>query len=167
MSILLRSDINITRFCSSSNSIRVIKWSMENSVFWVITLCSSLKVNGRFRGTCHLHLQSRRLQHEAGSRQSSSLAYSSTLKMKETCSSETSVDFKRTTRRCIPEDTTLHNRRWENLRSYKMKYGIVGTWHAWEGITISYRAFVGILNEAAWRIIFLDESVILKWILKN
>jgi hypothetical protein len=33
--------------------------------------------------------------------------YSSTLKMENVCSSETSVDFQRTTRRYIPEDTTL------------------------------------------------------------
>jgi hypothetical protein len=32
-------------------------------------------------------------------------------------SSETSVDFQRTTRR-IPEDSTLHNHRCENLKSY-------------------------------------------------
>jgi hypothetical protein len=37
------------------------------------------------------------------------LAYSSTLKMEVTCSSETSVDFQRTTRRYIPEERTLHN----------------------------------------------------------
>jgi hypothetical protein len=36
------------------------------------------------------------------------LAYSSTLKMKATSSSETSVDFQRTTRRHFPEDRTLH-----------------------------------------------------------
>jgi hypothetical protein len=33
--------------------------------------------------------------------------YSSTVKMKAICSPETSVDFQRTTRRCIPEDSTL------------------------------------------------------------
>jgi hypothetical protein len=118
-------------FCSSSNIIPAIESNMESSVFWIITLCSSLKVNGRFGGTCHLHLHSRRIsharnQHEAGSRQSSCLAYSSTLKMEATCSSETSVDFKLTTWRCKPEDITLHNRRCENLKSYKMKYGMVG-----------------------------------------
>jgi hypothetical protein len=32
-------------------------------------------------------------------------------------SSETSVDFQRTTRRYIPEDDTLHNHRYENLKS--------------------------------------------------
>jgi hypothetical protein len=34
------------------------------------------------------------------------------------CSSETSVDSQQTTRRYIPEDGTLHNRRCENLKSY-------------------------------------------------
>jgi hypothetical protein len=34
-------------------------------------------------------------------------------------SSETPVDFKRTTRRYIPEDGILHNHHCENLKSYK------------------------------------------------
>jgi hypothetical protein len=34
------------------------------------------------------------------------------------CSFETSVEFRRTTGRYIPEDRTLHNHRWENLKSY-------------------------------------------------
>jgi hypothetical protein len=46
----------------------------------------------------------------------SCLAYSSTLKMEETCSSETLVDFKQTTRRYIAEDRIFH--RYENLKSY-------------------------------------------------
>jgi hypothetical protein len=41
---------------------------------------------------------------------------SSTLKMEAICSSETSVDIQRTTWRYIPEDSTLHNHRCENLR---------------------------------------------------
>jgi hypothetical protein len=49
----------------------------------------------------------------------SCLAYSSTLKIEATCSSETSVDFQWTTRRYIPENRTLQNRRCENLRSHK------------------------------------------------
>jgi hypothetical protein len=43
---------------------------------------------------------------------------SSTLKMEAICSSETSVETQRTTRRHIPEDDTLHNHRCENLKSY-------------------------------------------------
>jgi hypothetical protein len=34
------------------------------------------------------------------------------------CSSETSVDTQRITRRYIPRDDTLHNYRGENLKSY-------------------------------------------------
>jgi hypothetical protein len=45
--------------------------------------------------------------------------FSSTLKMKATCSSETSVDFQGTTWRYTPEDITLHNHSSENLSSYK------------------------------------------------
>jgi hypothetical protein len=37
----------------------------------------------------------------------SSSAYSLTLKMQEICSSEMSVDFQRTTRRCIPKFVLL------------------------------------------------------------
>jgi hypothetical protein len=38
--------------------------------------------------------------------------------MEAICSSEISVDFKRITRRYIPEDRTPHNHRCENLKSY-------------------------------------------------
>jgi hypothetical protein len=34
---------------------------MNSYIFWDITLCSPLKVNRRFGGTCHLHLQGRRI----------------------------------------------------------------------------------------------------------
>jgi hypothetical protein len=34
-------------------------------------------------------------------------------------SSEASVDIEQTTRRYIPEDSTLHNHRCENLKPYK------------------------------------------------
>jgi hypothetical protein len=40
--------------------------------------------------------------------------------MEAICSSETSVETQRTTRRHIPEDDTLHNHRCENLKSYKL-----------------------------------------------
>jgi hypothetical protein len=48
----------------------------------------------------------------------SSLIYSSTLKMGRNFFSETSVDFQRTARRCIPEDKNIHNHSCENLKSY-------------------------------------------------
>jgi hypothetical protein len=37
--------------------------------------------------------------------------------MEAACTSETSVDFQRTTRRHIPEDTTLHDHCYEGLKS--------------------------------------------------
>jgi hypothetical protein len=40
------------------------------------------------------------------------------LKVEAISSSETSVETRRTTRRHIPEDDTLHNHRFENLKSY-------------------------------------------------
>jgi hypothetical protein len=43
--------------------------------------------------------------------------YSATLKIDATSSSETSVDFQRTTLPYNPEDRGLHNRRCENLKS--------------------------------------------------
>jgi hypothetical protein len=42
------------------------------------------------------------------------VAYYSNLNMETTWTSETSVDFQRTTRRHIPEDRHLHNHRCEN-----------------------------------------------------
>jgi hypothetical protein len=45
---------------------------------------------------------------------------SSTLRMEAICSSETSVETQRTTRRYTPEDDTLHNHRCENIKSYSI-----------------------------------------------
>jgi hypothetical protein len=68
---------------------------MKNSIFRDITPCSPLKVNRRFGETCLIHLVS-------------CLAYSSSMKMKETYPSETSVDFQQNTRHYIPEDRIFH-----------------------------------------------------------
>jgi hypothetical protein len=79
----------------------------------VITPCTPLKINRGFGRKSSLHLQCRsirpaRNQHEAGKNQGSlTTTYSSTLKTKAICSSETLVDFKLTTRRYIQEDRTL------------------------------------------------------------
>jgi hypothetical protein len=45
-------------------------------------------------------------------------AYFSTLKMEAICSSETSVEFQRTTGRYIPENGTLHNYCSDKIKSY-------------------------------------------------
>jgi hypothetical protein len=68
---------------------------MKTTLFWDITPCSSFKFNRRFGGTYRLHLQGRRIsrarnQHE-GDRKQSLMP----------------VDFQRTTRRYIPEDSTF------------------------------------------------------------
>jgi hypothetical protein len=102
---------------------------MKSSIFWDITPCSQLKVNRRFGETWRLHLQCQRIRRKRNQRENlfclppefrlvSCSDYSSTLKMEAVCSSETSVDFQRTTRRYIPQDRTLHNHRCENLKSY-------------------------------------------------
>jgi hypothetical protein len=52
----------------------------------------------------------------------SCLTYSSTLKMKSTYSSETSVRFQRTTPLYIPEDINLHNHQCESLMSYLLSF---------------------------------------------
>jgi hypothetical protein len=43
------------------------------------------------------------------------------LKMEASYSSETSVVFQRTTRRCIKKDRILHNHRCENLKTYTVR----------------------------------------------
>jgi hypothetical protein len=46
------------------------------------------------------------------------LTYTTTLKMEEKCSSETSVDFQETTQRYISEDIALHNHCCKKLKTY-------------------------------------------------
>jgi hypothetical protein len=100
----------------------------KSTIFWDITRCRPSKVNRRFGGTHRLHLQGRisRARNQRESRWQAELSFklvpcsasSSTLKMETICSSETSVDFRRTTPRYIPEDSTLHNHLCENFKSY-------------------------------------------------
>jgi hypothetical protein len=56
----------------------------------------------RFRGTCCLHHQGNEIA----------------LMMEAASTSQTSVNFYQTTRRYNPEDSHLHTRRRENIRSY-------------------------------------------------
>jgi hypothetical protein len=101
---------------------------IKSSIFRDITPCSPLKVNRCFGVTCRLHLQGRSRWHippkcrlaallTTWFRAGFCVAYSSTLKMEATYSSETSVDFQRTIRRYITEDRTVHNHRCDNLKS--------------------------------------------------
>jgi hypothetical protein len=73
---------------------RIKSWRVP-TIFWDITPCSPLSVNRRFGGTYPLHFRA-------------------------ICSSDTSVDTQRTSRRYVPEHGTLHNHRCENLISYKI-----------------------------------------------
>jgi hypothetical protein len=71
---------------------------LKSYIFWDITKCSPLKVNGRIGGTCRPNLPR---------------------------SSESFVDFQRIIRRYVPEDRTPHNHCFENLKSntiYKVAY---------------------------------------------
>jgi hypothetical protein len=100
----------------------------KNSIFYYRTPCSPLKVNRRFGGTCRFYLKGLRTSQAETSVEQvaitarltlvSCLAIFSTLQMEMICISETSVNFQRTTRRCIPEDRSLHNYRCENLKSF-------------------------------------------------
>jgi hypothetical protein len=81
------------------------RWLWKSTVFWDITPCSPLEANRRFGETYHLHVLSPAFKLISCS------AYL-TLKMKPTCSSETSVDFQQTTRRYTPENSALYSLYW-------------------------------------------------------
>jgi hypothetical protein len=76
-----------------------------NTIFWDITPCSRLKVNWRFGGTYHLHLQGRRISRARNQREIRCEA-DSTLKMEAICSSKRQLT-QRTTVRYIPENSVL------------------------------------------------------------
>jgi hypothetical protein len=89
---------------------------MKNTIFWDITSCSPLKVNWNFGGIFRLNFQGREISLARNQRESRPClpptltlvccsAYSSTLKIEAKCSSELSIDFQRTTRRYIQEDS--------------------------------------------------------------
>jgi hypothetical protein len=93
----------------------------KSPVFWDITLCTQLKINGRLGGTCRLHFQGRSIrkgssQLEADSKQSNPLAESSglcrgnrrELQENSSVSMGSMIDFQKNKRHCTPEDKTLH-----------------------------------------------------------
>jgi hypothetical protein len=71
---------------------------MKSIIFWDMTPCSPSSFNRRFGGTYHLLATCLLVFAEI---------ISSTLKMEVICSSETSGEIRRTTRRYIPEYDTL------------------------------------------------------------
>jgi hypothetical protein len=71
---------------------------MKLRIFWNVVSCSELDVDRRFRGACRLHQQG--------------------ALMEAARTSETSVD-NYFTPQYIPEDSELHNRLRENLKSQK------------------------------------------------
>jgi hypothetical protein len=88
---------------------------MKITVFWDITPHSPLNVSWSFGGTYRLHIPVR-VSRTKYYRDSIPPAFTlvscstySTLKMEGICSSETLVDFQRTMRPHIPEDSTLES----------------------------------------------------------
>jgi hypothetical protein len=74
--------------------------------------CIPAQAHRRFAGTYYIYLQDRILARNK--KKEKLVAYSTTLKKKAACSSETSVNSYRTTWRYIPEDITLHSDLCEN-----------------------------------------------------
>jgi hypothetical protein len=91
---------------------------MKNYIFWDITPCSPLKVNLFRRNISPPSSGLKNKQSKKPAWTQVACSSSSTLKMEAICYSERSVDFQRTTRRSNLEDSTLHNHRCENFKSY-------------------------------------------------
>jgi hypothetical protein len=86
----------------------------EEFIFWILSLCSPLKVYQRFGGTYRFHFQGCRVsqainQHEVSCVLHAGLllVLTSSLKIEAASLSDTSVDFQPTKRRYTPETGTL------------------------------------------------------------
>jgi hypothetical protein len=75
---------------------------MKFTVFWDVLQCSQLDVDQRFKGAYCLHHQG------------------DGLIMEEVRTSETLVNINLTARQYMPEDSKLHTRRRENLKSHTL-----------------------------------------------
>jgi hypothetical protein len=84
---------------------------MDSFIFWDITPCSPLKVNGFLEKISPAYLGLKVLLAACF------LTYSSTLKMQVLRSTEMPVEFQLTTWRYIPEDRTLHKHGCQNFKS--------------------------------------------------
>jgi hypothetical protein len=76
---------------------------MKSSIFWDIVLCSLLKVNWCFGGTCCFQQQNIAVCFMLVS----CLSYSSTLKVEAICFSKMSGDFQQNASHYTPQDRTL------------------------------------------------------------
>jgi hypothetical protein len=114
------------------------------AVFWVVAPCSLVETYRRFRGACCLHNQEIDLKIEAAS------------------TSETSINFYQTTLRNNPEDSHLHTRRRENLKSYKGRNcrNILAARYAWDWNVIFSSRIVVADHSKKW-------NIFNKFILKN
>jgi hypothetical protein len=81
---------------------------MKSIILWNIMPCSPLSVNRCFGGTYCLHLQGRSYKFSKKPERKQVLNYFFDLNMEAICSSETSVDTRRSAWHHIPEDDTLH-----------------------------------------------------------
>jgi hypothetical protein len=106
----------------------------STTIFWDITPYSSLKLKRRFGEIYRLHFHRQRISLARNQRESmwqkhgctwicfqlvSCSAYFSTLKMEAICSSETSLEFQRTTRRYIAKDSALY------IKKIKITFDVV------------------------------------------
>jgi hypothetical protein len=85
---------------------------MKSYMFCDITPCSAVKFDRSFGGTCRQQNTACCILH-AGFLHG---LYVSALLMETICSFGILVDFHRTTRRCIQEDSTVHSHRFENFK---------------------------------------------------
>jgi hypothetical protein len=108
----------VLSYLSTGTALPLITKEEKGSTSWDITPCSPLKVNPLFGGTCSLHFQGQIIS-QARSQICLIPASYWFLAWIILRSSETSVDFQRTTRRYIPEDRVLLDQRNENLKSDK------------------------------------------------
>jgi hypothetical protein len=77
------------------------------------------------------------------------------LKKEATCSSETSVDFQRTSRRYIPENRTLHNHAVRTSNSFSpvvsySSFKIILHYIAFKAVGIAYIYIGNVLFEEIW-----------------
>jgi hypothetical protein len=77
----------------------------EEYYLWDITPCSHREVHRRFEEIYCMHLQEWRVSQARSQQETNS---KQTMNMEAVCSSETSMNFYRTTRRKISGDSTLH-----------------------------------------------------------